>query len=232
MNPTRRAAPPTTSGSSAARGWPPRSHVPADTAWNPSALRAMAALLLLRDKVAHPLIAAASTPRREPRPRTHSLAGLGSGRWSIADGCGQALVGAICRIHSRKAWTTGLPSAAKVVISQHLLRTSRWGSRTREQAFPPLIWHDNRVGPPMATPMPSRAVRMSMLHRRKPDARRGSGGGSPWEASKWGTPPGRMGLATRFPPTHPHSDDSDHPFRQNDHRFQRIPITLEESGGP
>ena len=30
----------------------------------------------------------------------------------------------------------------------------------------------------------------------------------------------------------PHSDDSDHRFRQNDHRFRRIPITLEESGGP
>ena len=27
-------------------------------------------------------------------------------------------------------------------------------------------------------------------------------------------------------------DDSDHPFRQTDHRFRRIPITLEESGGP
>ena len=36
------------------------------------ALRAMAALLLLRDKVVHPLLAAASAPRRAPRPRTSS----------------------------------------------------------------------------------------------------------------------------------------------------------------
>ena len=37
------------------------------------ALRAMAALLLLRDKVVHPLLAAASAPRRAPRPRTSSV---------------------------------------------------------------------------------------------------------------------------------------------------------------
>ena len=30
----------------------------------------------------------------------------------------------------------------------------------------------------------------------------------------------------------PHSDDSDHLFRRTDHGFRRIPITLEESGGP
>ena len=36
------------------------------------ALRAMAALLLLRDKVVHPLLAAASASRRAPRPRTSS----------------------------------------------------------------------------------------------------------------------------------------------------------------
>ena len=30
----------------------------------------------------------------------------------------------------------------------------------------------------------------------------------------------------------PHSDDSDHPFRRTDQGFRRIPITLEESGGP
>ena len=30
----------------------------------------------------------------------------------------------------------------------------------------------------------------------------------------------------------PHSDDADHQFRHADHRFRRIPITLEESGGP
>ena len=29
-----------------------------------------------------------------------------------------------------------------------------------------------------------------------------------------------------------HSDDADHQFRHADHRFRRIPITLEESGGP
>ena len=39
---------------------------------DPSALRAMAALLLLRDKVVHPLLAAASTACRAPRPRTSS----------------------------------------------------------------------------------------------------------------------------------------------------------------
>ena len=37
-----------------------------------SALRAMAALLLLRDKVVSPLLAAASTSRRAPGPRTNS----------------------------------------------------------------------------------------------------------------------------------------------------------------
>lgn len=38
----------------------------------PTALRAMAALLLLRDKVVHPLLAAASTRRRPPTPRISS----------------------------------------------------------------------------------------------------------------------------------------------------------------
>ena len=46
------------------------------------------------------------------------------------------------------------------------------------------------------------------------EARRGGGGGG-----------GGGGGA-------PHSDDSDHQFRHADHRFRRIPITLEESGGP
>ena len=39
---------------------------------DPSALRAMAALLLIRDKVVHPLLAAASTACRAPRPRISS----------------------------------------------------------------------------------------------------------------------------------------------------------------
>ena len=39
---------------------------------DPAALRAMAALLLLRDKVVHPLLAAASMSCRAPRPRISS----------------------------------------------------------------------------------------------------------------------------------------------------------------
>lgn len=65
--------PPTTSGSSAARGWPPGSRVHADTSWTPAALRAMAALLLLRDKVLCPLLAAASTSGSASKPRVSTV---------------------------------------------------------------------------------------------------------------------------------------------------------------
>jgi len=52
---------------------------------NPSALRAMAALLLLRDKVVCPLLAAASRSSRAPEPRISSIPGPTLRRCSSRD---------------------------------------------------------------------------------------------------------------------------------------------------
>ena len=49
---------------------------------------------------------------------------------------------------------------------------------------------------------------------------------------RWGRPPKTRGSRCRHFHPSPHSDDADHQFRHADHRFRRIPITLEESGGP